>query len=69
MTVALTSIKISTDFDSGNIQVLDASDALLATDRFLTPLPARDLLVLSTYYAAQCLMVAGLLPAAPRQGA
>lgn len=27
MTVALTSIKISTDFDSGNIQVLDASDA------------------------------------------
>lgn len=27
MTVALTSIKISTDFDSGNIQVLDTSDA------------------------------------------
>ncbi|KTC62856.1 hypothetical protein AO262_23430 [Pseudomonas fluorescens ABAC62] len=27
MTVALTSIKISSDFDSGNIQVLDASDA------------------------------------------
>ncbi|WLH66622.1 M14-type cytosolic carboxypeptidase [Pseudomonas sp. FP2309] len=27
MTVALTSIKISTDFDSGNIQVLDASNA------------------------------------------
>lgn len=27
MTVALTSIKISTDFDSGNIQVLDAHDA------------------------------------------
>ncbi len=27
MTVALTSIKISTNFDSGNIQVLDASDA------------------------------------------
>ena len=27
MTVALTSIRISTDFDSGNIQVLDASDA------------------------------------------
>jgi alkylglycerol monooxygenase len=46
-----------------------ASDALLATDRFLVPLPARDLLVLSTYYTAQCLMVAGLLPATPRQGA
>ncbi|PHX38094.1 hypothetical protein AO284_17390, partial [Pseudomonas sp. NZIPFR-PS2] len=27
MTVALTSIKISTDFDSGNIQVLDAHDS------------------------------------------
>ena len=45
------------------------SDTLLATDRFLVPLPARDLLVLSTYYAAQGLMVAGLLRAAPRQGA
>ncbi|MDQ7743678.1 lysoplasmalogenase family protein [Hydrogenophaga pseudoflava] len=46
-----------------------ASDALLATDRFLVPLPARDLLVLASYYAAQCLMVAGLLREAPRQGA
>lgn len=46
-----------------------ASDALLATDRFLVPLPARDLLVLSTYYAAQGLMVAGLLHQTPRQGA
>ncbi len=27
MTVALTSIRISTDFDSGNIQVLDAHDS------------------------------------------
>ncbi|QBM30135.1 lysoplasmalogenase family protein [Hydrogenophaga pseudoflava] len=44
------------------------SDTLLATDRFLVPLPARDLLVLATYYAAQCLMVAGLLGKAPRQG-
>jgi sterol desaturase/sphingolipid hydroxylase (fatty acid hydroxylase superfamily)/uncharacterized membrane protein YhhN len=42
------------------------SDSLLATDRFLTPLPARDLLVLSTYYAAQVLIVAGLLPGAGR---
>ncbi|MCB2018513.1 MAG: sterol desaturase family protein [Hydrogenophaga sp.] len=41
-----------------------ASDALLAIDKFLTPLPARDLLVLSTYYAAQCLMVSGLLRSA-----
>ena len=30
---------------------------------------ARDLLVLSTYYAAQALMVAGLLPVARPQGA
>jgi alkylglycerol monooxygenase len=42
------------------------SDSLLATDRFLTPLPARDLLVLSTYYAAQCLIVAGMLPGTGR---
>ena len=37
------------------------SDTLLATDRFLTPLPGRDLWVLASYYAAQCLIVAGLL--------
>ena len=41
------------------------SDALLATDRFLTPLPLRDLLVLSTYYGAQCLIVGGLLARPP----
>jgi sterol desaturase/sphingolipid hydroxylase (fatty acid hydroxylase superfamily)/uncharacterized membrane protein YhhN len=38
-----------------------ASDALLAVNRFVTPLPAQAFWVLSTYYAAQCLMVMGLL--------
>ena len=37
------------------------SDSLLATDRFVTPLPGRDLWVLASYYAAQCLIVWGLL--------
>ena len=44
-----------------------ASDALLAIDRFVTPIPASAFWVLTTYYAAQCLMVMGLLraPRAP----
>ena len=38
-----------------------ASDALLAVNRFVTHLPAQAFWVLSTYYAAQCLLVMGLL--------
>ncbi len=37
------------------------SDTLLAINRFVTPLPMSQVWVLSTYYAAQCLIVAGLL--------
>lgn len=37
------------------------SDSLLATNRFVMPLPAYPLWVLGTYYAAQCLIVMGLL--------
>lgn len=37
------------------------SDTLLAVNRFLTPLPASQVWVLSTYYAAQCLIVGGVL--------
>ncbi len=37
------------------------SDALLATDRFVTPLPWALVWVLSTYYAAQVLIVSGWL--------
>ncbi len=42
MTVALTSIKISTDFDSGNIQVLDASDAVSVTAGNQAQIPAAN---------------------------
>jgi len=38
-----------------------ASDALLAINRFVTPLPEPAFWVLTSYYAAQCLMVMGLL--------
>lgn len=37
------------------------SDSLLATNRFVSPLPMSQLWVLSTYYAAQALIVAGML--------
>ena len=37
------------------------SDSLLATDRFVTPLPLAPVWVLSTYYAAQVLIVSGWL--------
>ena len=37
------------------------SDALLATHRFVQPLPWSQMAVLGTYYAAQCLIVAGWL--------
>ena len=37
------------------------SDSLLATNRFVQPLPLAQLWVLSTYYAAQVLMVEGWL--------
>ena len=39
------------------------SDALLATDRFVQPLPFAQFWVLGTYYAAQALIVGGLLRA------
>lgn len=42
------------------------SDALLATNRFVTPWPAAPLWVLTSYYAAQCLMVMGWLRGAAR---
>ena len=37
------------------------SDALLATNRFVQPLPMAQVGVLATYYAAQALIVAGVL--------
>ena len=37
------------------------SDSLLATNRFVTPLPMAQIWVLATYYAAQALIVAGML--------
>ncbi len=37
------------------------SDTLLAVNRFLSPLPASPVWVLSTYYAAQCLIIGGML--------
>jgi uncharacterized membrane protein YhhN len=37
------------------------SDSLLAINRFVSPLPLAQLGVLSTYYAAQCLIVGGWL--------
>ena len=39
----------------------DFSDSLLATNRFVTPLPMAQVWVLATYYAAQALIVAGML--------
>lgn len=39
------------------------SDALLATNRFVVPLPMSQVWVLSTYYVAQVLIVAGMLRA------
>ena len=41
------------------------SDTLLALNRFVTPLPMAQLGVLATYYAAQCLMVGGLIRSRP----
>ena len=45
------------------------SDALLATHRFVQPLPLAPLWVLSTYFAAQALIVHGMLQALRRPGA
>lgn len=42
-----------------------ASDALLATNRFLAPLPAAGLLILATYWPAQLAIAASLPPARP----
>lgn len=42
------------------------SDSLLATNRFVTPLPMAQVWVLSTYYAAQVLIVLGMLPSVAR---
>lgn len=41
------------------------SDATLATNRIVQPLPLAQLWVLATYYVAQVLIVAGMLGAAP----
>jgi len=41
------------------------SDSLLAINRFVMPLPMAQLGVLGSYYAAQCLMVGGLIRARP----
>jgi uncharacterized membrane protein YhhN len=37
------------------------SDSLLATNKFVSPLPMPQVWVLGTYYAAQVLIVAGML--------
>jgi len=42
------------------------SDSLLATNRFVTPLPMAQVWVLATYYAAQALIVAGMVRGAAR---
>ena len=44
------------------------SDSLLATNRFVHPLPMAQVWVLATYYAAQALIVAGILRGAARTG-
>jgi uncharacterized membrane protein YhhN len=44
-----------------------ASDALLATNKFATPLPLAGLWILATYWAAQWCIAAHLSPRAPRQ--
>jgi alkylglycerol monooxygenase len=41
------------------------SDSLLATNRFVTPLPMAQVWVLSTYYIAQALIVSGWLAGRP----
>jgi len=41
------------------------SDALLAVNRFVTPLPMAQLAVLASYYAAQYLIVGGLIRSRP----
>ena len=45
-----------------------ASDTLLALNRFVSPLPASAVWVLSTYYAAQCLIIGGTLRVSLVQG-
>jgi len=42
------------------------SDSLLATNRFVTPLPMAQIWVLATYYAAQAMIVAGMVRGAAR---
>ena len=42
------------------------SDSLLATNRFVTLLPMAQIWVLATYYAAQALIVAGMVQGAAR---
>ncbi|WP_293224061.1 lysoplasmalogenase family protein, partial [Ottowia sp.] len=37
------------------------SDSLLAINRFVTPLPGAQVWVLASYYAAQALIVGGML--------
>ena len=45
------------------------SDALIAIDRFLTPLPLAPLWILGSYYAAQMLLVHHLLRAGASRSA
>lgn len=45
------------------------SDSLLATNRFVQPLPLSQLWVLATYYAAQVLIVSGMVTALTRGAA
>jgi uncharacterized membrane protein YhhN len=42
------------------------SDSLLAINRFVTPLPGAQVWVLASYYAAQALIVGGMLRAGER---
>ncbi|MCY1550390.1 YhhN family protein [compost metagenome] len=44
------------------------SDTLLAINRFVSPLPMAQVWVLSTYYAAQVLIVMGILRSASSVG-
>ena len=52
----------------GGSIVFAMSDSFIGIDRFVAPLPARDLLILSTYFIAQAALTstAALPPPPPR---
>ena len=52
----------ATRYALGGAALFLASDTLLAVDRFRRPLPAAQLLILSTYYAAQWLIAVSVGP-------